>query len=485
MRCALLSVLAVILASATARAQPLAPSCYSPDRLGWSGPVHELGCLPCCGCRSAPYQMQWQFRAEDAGWSTQPISSVTGRYASPYLPTSMLTHLARYCVRARFADDAGPGQWGPSSTTMCSDAGSDVCFTWDSARPTAPTLLDGGVIAGTNRVELHFGPSTDDGGGVSRYRFRYLPYGSPPVGSFGSAVTSPVSDVLGPGTWTVAAFAEDVSLNVSPNSASLVVTLGFDASVAAPPAPAWPASVTSDDYVELEWPDDGADSWVVSQRSLDGGWIIGARPRVGGLAALLQVLGPCRRHTARIARVLGDQVSAWSPPSPELLTDTVPPVAFAPTLVSFDGGSAELTWPTATDGCPSGMTYYLERSVNGGAFTRRATTVGTQLVDPVTVTGQLVWRVIAKDGAGNEGESGEGASLLIGPSPDAGLDAGEPDAGEVDAGEPDAGAPNAGLQDAGAMPVQERTLAVGCGCEGGGSSALLLLMFVWLGRRRG
>jgi hypothetical protein len=459
-------LLFVILAS-IARAQPLAASCYSPDRLGWSGPNIELGCLPCCGCRGA-YQMQWQHRGEDAGWSGQPLSSVNGRYASG--PFGTLTHLERYCMRMRFADDAGEGQWGPSNTAMCSDAGSDVCFTWDSVRPTAPVLLDGGVIAGSNRVELHFAPSTDDGGGVARYRFDYVP-GAPPVGSFGSGVTSPISDIVGAGTWTVAVFAEDRALNVSVNSATLSVTAGFDASVAAPAAPAWATGITNDDYVELEWPDDGADSWVVTQRVADGGWNIGARPRVAGLSALLNVPGPCKRHFGRIARVLGDQVSDWSPASAELLVDTVAPVASPPTLVSFDGGTAELSWPAATDGCPSGLSYQLERSVNGAPFTVRTTTMSRQYEDPVTDTGQIVWRIVAVDGAGNEDESSDGASLLIEPRVDAGVDAGmdAPDAGE--------------LTDAGVPTPKPGTFGIGCGCQSGGSITLLLLA-LWLLRQR-
>lgn len=487
MRYLLLLVTAAILTSATAGAQPLPPVCYSPDRLGWSGPSHELGCFPCCGCRGNVYEMQWQHRLEDAGWTTQPVSSITARYASPYLPLASLTHLERYCMRVRFADDAGTGKWGPSSVQLCTDAGSDLCFTWDSSPPTPPTLLDGGVVAGTNRVELHFAPSTDDGGGVARYRFRYLPGGaSPAEASFGTATTSPVSDVLGAGTWTVAVFAQDQALNHSFDSAPMVVTLGFDASVAPPPAPSWPEAVTSDNYVELEWPDDGAESWVVTQRVPDGGWRIDARPRVSGLAALLHVPGPCQRHIARIARVIGDQVSDWSPPSAELLADTVDPVASPPTLVSFDGGSATISWSPASDGCASGMTYFVERSVNGGPWGRRGSTMGTQFVDQVTDTGQIRWRVVAEDGAGNDDESNSGANLFI-EAPDAGIDAGTPDAGTPDAGAPDAGTtdagvPDAGADDAGTGPQAKRTLLVGCGCDGGGSSVLLLLLLVWLTR---
>lgn len=470
------------LISATAVfAQPSAALCYSPDRFGWAGPSVELGCLPCCGCRSAAYGMEWQQRPEDAGFSG-PVSFINGRYTSSAFTS--LSHLERYCYRMRFVDDAGPGQWGPSSTSMCSSTGNDVCFTWDSVPPTSPQLLDGGVIAGSNRVELRFAPSSDDGGGVARYVFRYLPGGAPAAGSFGTAADSPVSDVLGAGTWTVALFAEDRALNVSPNSAPFTVTLGFDASVQSPLAPNWPVSVTSADYVDLQWPDDGAQSWVVTQRSLDGGWFIPSRPRVSGLSALLNVGSVCRRHAARIARVVGDQVSDWSLPSPDLLVDNVAPIAFTPQLIDFDGGAALINWAVATDACFSGISYSLERSVNGAPFVVRTSTASTQFADAMTEPGTISWRVTAIDGAGNRGTSGVGAVLVVAPA-----DAGMPlaDAGQVQ----DAGAPDSGVdspEDAGATePPSRRIATVGCGCEpgGAGSSALLLLALAFSQARFG
>lgn len=451
----LVSLLFVMFAS-LARAQPLAATCYSPDRLGWSGPGTSLGCHPCCGCRSAEYELQWQSRDEDAGWSTQPISSSASRFVGR--PFATLTHLSRYCFRMRYADDAGPGEWGPSSTPMCGNAGSDVCFTWDSVPPETPVLLDGGVVAGTNRVELHFAPSDDDGGGVSGYRFRYLPSSSAAIGSFGSGPDSPISDILGAGTWRVALYAEDRANNISNNSASMTVTLGFDASVATPAAPGWPKAITNETYVELMWMNDGAESWVVTQRTTDGGWAITARPRVSGSSALLSVPGPCQRHSGRIARVLGDQASDWSPPAPDLLVDTVAPVAFPPTLVSFENGVASLSWPTATDGCESGLSYQVERSLNGGPFTAQMTTTSTQYDDPVSDFGQLTWRIVAIDGAGNQGISDAGDSVLV-----AGTDGG------VEVLEPDGGT----------RPGKSSFL-VGCGCDGGSSTLILLVVAMLL-----
>ena len=418
--------------------------------------------------------MEWQHRAEDAGWSlTQQTFSVPGRYSNTAFPA--FPHLSRSCTRVRFVDDAGPGLWGPSNTSSCSDAGSDVCFTWDSVPPTTPVLVDGGVVAGSNLVELSFLGSGDDGGGVARYGVRYASLAAG-QGSFGHSVSSPVTDILGAGTWTVTMFAEDRSLNVSPNSAPFTVTLGFDASVAPAGRPAWEVAVTNDAYVDLLWADDGAESWVVTQRGLDGGWFIGGRPRVSGTGALLAVPGPCRLHSGRIGRVLGNQVSDWSAPSVELLADTVAPVPFAPQVASFDGGAAVVTWGAATDGCPSGVSYRLERSDNGGPFSLRTTTGGTQFVDTVAVMGSVTWRLVAIDGAGNQSVSDGGASLSIVP------------AGVVDAGEPDAGAVDAGFdagvvveEDAGVDQPMARSLSVGCGCDQADGGLVMLLV---LGLRR-
>ena len=460
-------ILFMAVGALAARAQPIAANCYAPDRLGWQGPRGELGCQPCCGCRGPAYSMEWQYRDEDAGWSNQPVSSLVGRYTNAPFPA--LTHLARYCMRMRFVDDAGPGQWGPSDTPNCSATGSDVCFAWDNLAPTAPVLLDGGVVASSNLVELYFVPSSDDGGGVARYVFRY-PGNIASVGGFGKSSTSPLSDVLGAGTWTVSLYAEDNAGNTSAPSGSLTVSLGFDASIAPPASPTWERLVTNGGYLNLVWPDDGADDWAVTQRGLDGGWLISARPRVSGPLAQLAVPGPCRFHAARLARVFGDQVSDWSPPSRDLLSDMVAPLSFPPQLASVDGGEALLSWTAATDSCPSGITYRLERSENGSAFLTRATTANTQAVDALDVTGVLRWRLVAIDGAGNLGTSDGGASLTV-DAADGGLD--------------DGGLDDGGLRDGGEISEEAdpRRLSVGCGCDGGAASLLWLAIAVL--RRRG
>jgi hypothetical protein len=222
--------------------------------------------------------------------------------------------------------------------------------------------------------------------------------------------------------------------------------------------------------------------------------------------AVIDVTGPCRRNVVRIASVRGDQVSNWSTPSLELLTDTVAPVA-APPTASADGGVAVLSWAPASDGCPSGLSYTLERSMNDGGFNTRGTTASTTLTDPLDVEGIARWRVVARDGAMNAGTSAASAALSVVFVRDAGVDAGTPDAGIPDAGEPDAGmdagAPDAGASDAGTPDAGEvdggdpdagaeatdagvprRQLAVGCTCNAVGAMPWLWLAGVLLRRRR-
>ncbi|MFT3711258.1 MAG: hypothetical protein QM817_26810 [Archangium sp.] len=469
-----LALVALLLSSAIALAQPGAPSCYSPDRASsWAGPTTALGCHVCCGCRDMTLNMQWQVRGADAGWTgSEMIYMSPGRFSGLRAP---FTHLESYCVRARFADGQGVGAWGPSTNVGdCGGPASDVCFEWDDAPPSIPTNV--ALSTNANRVIVTFNASSDDGGGIASYRLHFVDsiaqYG------FGEAPSSPVTDVLGEGTWQVAVQALDRASNGSSRSVALPVTLGFDASVPIPAAPLWPAAAMNVEYVGITWADDaGADSWLVTQRRADGGWKIAARPHVPQPEALMEALGPCNVTAARVASVRGDQVSAWSAPSVDHLTDTVAPVMNSAPSVTADGGSVALTWLAATDGCPSGLTYSLQRSTNGGAFTTVAMTPALAFSE-VLNAGTHVWRVLVEDGAGNQATSPPSTSVTIGVPVDAGQE--EPDAGviESDGGavEPDAGV-DAGID-------ERRELSVGCGCTTGFDAAWLLVLSAVVRRPR-
>jgi hypothetical protein len=434
--------------------------------------------------------MEWQVREAADAWNPMGLTQMTpGRFASNPFPG--LVHQRSYCLRVRFVDAQGPGAWGPAGGATCGVDAGDLCFTWDSAPPSAPTLVDGGMVPGTNRVEVVLAPSVDDGDGVGRYTLRYLSSNAAAQFGFGSSSTTFVHDIIGAGTWQLAAFAEDVAGNISANSGSVWVTAGFDASIPPPPPPTWVVPLTNEAFVDLTWPGDGVtESWLLTSRLLDGGWGASTRPRTGALSALIGVGGPCRRHEARLARVIGNQASDWSAPSPQLLVDTVAPVVEPPTLLGVDGGVALLTWAPALDACPSGLTYRLERTVDGRTWVVRQTLSETEAADVLDQLGVLMWRVAAIDGAGNVGISDAGAALAAMPAPDAGEgdaglpdgggpdgggpDGGEPDGGEPDGGEPDAGpmdaGSDAGLDDAGvevpdAGARSEQSFAVGCACD--------------------
>lgn len=490
----LLAASAALTLAFAARAQPLEPVCYEPDRLGWAGPALSLGCLACCNCRDATLTMEWALRLADAGWTgAEPLHSAPGRFAT--WPQEPLTHQTPYCMRVRFADGQGPGAWGPTTTATCGPPASDLCFTWDDAPPSTPTMVLVSSLLASNQFNVNFMPSTDDGGGVLTYTLHYQD-GVAQFG-FGTGATTPLSDVLGAGTWQVSVFAEDRAGNRSARTSPISASFGFDASIPVPTRPFWPGPASNAPYVTATWVDDGANSWVVTQRALDGGWRIGTRPRVASPSAYLDTPGPCRTHAVRVASVFGSQVSAWSQPSLELLADTVVPAVGAPTVARDDAGFANVQWPVATDGCPSGLSYRLERSVDDAGWAARITTNSLTALDSLDVDGRYTWRVVAIDGAGNEGPSAPSAVVVVVP-----LDAGLPDAGAPDAGRPDAGTPDAGLDagapDAGAVDAGTRDagvrrdagvsarkeLGVGCGCTGATPDAVLLALAVTLALAR-
>lgn len=458
-------------------AQPREPACYEPLRTTWAGPRLSLGCLPCCGCRDSTLNMEWTFRAKDAGWNgTEMIYAATGRFSSSW-PRQPLAHMSEYCMRVRFLDGMGAGAWGPSNSMVCGLPASDLCFTWDDASPTMPAQPMAVVTPGTNQLSFSFMGSSDDGGGVESYLLHYQT-GEAQFG-FGTRSTSPVTDVLGAGAWTASVMAVDFAGNRSARTIALPVTFGFDAAVPVPAQPRWPNAVSNELFTTAVWPDDaGADSWVITTRLLDGGWRIANRPRVPTSNAYLDTPGPCLRHVYRIGNVFGTQASDWSAPSPELLTDTVAPMANAPTIILMGNGLAELRWTAASDGCPSGLSYRVERSANDGGWMIRLTTAALTANDPLDTLGAMTWRVVAIDGAGNEGTSGPSATIIVS------ADAGTPDAG-VDAGTPDAGADDAGVEalDAGVMETR-RTLGVGCSCTHAEELAMLLFTLSFLFRSR-
>ena len=470
--------LVLALVTGVAGAQPLAPVTYSPPATGWAGPRVPLGTTNCCGCRGSGVSTEWQVRQEADGFSGAP-SAVTGRYTQTWLPGGV--HGERYCLRVRHVDDAGPGSWGPS-TGNCGVAPADRCFQWDTVPPTEPLLLDAGLLAGTARVVIDFTPSSDDGGGVLGYSLRY-PGGPLAHEGVVDVAAPPITDVMGEGTWTIAVYAYDRSDNSSGSSASVTFTFPAQPSLTVPPAPTWDATVSDTNEVGLEWPDDGAQSWVITVERPDGGWALASRPRVTTNGTLLSMAGPCRQHRARIARVVGDEVSAWSTPSAVLLIDEVNPAPPTWQPASVSGADVTLRWNAAGDACPSGMTYTLQR-ISGGAWMTVTQTSALQFTE-AAVALPAEYRLVARDGAGNAATS---MVLVVTPGGDAGVvDAGVEDAGVV---EPDAGLEvDAGVDDAG-LPVDggdvdaPRELRVGCGCGGGGGAVWLGVLLVPGLRRR-
>lgn len=486
-------LIVVTLAAMPARAQALAPLCYTPARDGWSGPSESLGCSECCNC-TGPVSIQWSTRTAAAGWTgNEPIEQQAGRFVNRPFVSVAPQHLSDYCLRVRFSDASGPGQWGPTDTATCGASASDLCFTWDDAPPSAPEVLDASVIS--NVLSIDFLPSSDDGGGVSEYRLQFPPALADAIPPYGVSAGSPIGDVLGEGEWDVVVTALDRSENRSDPSQVVHVVMGSNALLPVAAAPQWAQSITGNGFVEITWPDDGADSWLVTQQADDGGWFISSRPHLDATTALLNAFGPCRHHRARVARVVGTLVSAWSTPSPDLLSDMIDPIAGAPFVAAFDGGTARIEWPTANDACPSGLSYELSRSINGGAYLAQTTQTATSFDEPVTVEGVWRWRLRVVDGAGNADVSPVEPELLVildagvtvedAGVADAGVaDAGMPDAGPVDAGQPDAGIPDGGTPFDGGMiePPKPRQLGVGCGCSS--VEAWVVLALALLRRRR-
>jgi hypothetical protein len=464
-------------------AQPAGPFCYGLSPSGYAGPSTVLGCNCSCNCTGPITGLDFEVATLPGSFAPPVLSGHgnNGFYGRP-LGADTLMPGVQYQMRVRLSDAVDAGDWGPGNPD---DAGpncmiSDVpyAFIYDDKPPGVPGVVS--VTLDEQQVNVAYSPADDfDGGGIDFYAICYGGYICNYTGGFGMGRVSPVTETLPPGNYDVTLLAQDLAQNLGPQSPSFPITVGFDASVPVPPAPSWPFPATNNGYVDSAWPSTAGESYGYEVSGDGGPW--GPAQHVQNGGAHMGLLGPCTVNRYRIARIIGRASSDWSTPSPPMLLDHVAPNAGAAPALSASPAAVRIQWVDPGDGCDSGMSYDVERSLGGGAWHAVASALAAATFDDAPdAAGTFAYRFIAVDGAGNRTASAQASIAFPG---DAGLppiDAGLPrDAGsKPDAGPPPDAGPTA---DGGAGP---EPLRVGCGCDGAASSAALLLGLLALARRR-
>jgi hypothetical protein len=471
------AVLAIALGLAsTAVAQPAAPDCYGPSTSGYMGPSTVLGCNCSCRCTGPLAHIEFQVASVPGSFATPVLSGLgnSGFYGHP-LGADTLTPGAAYQMRVRLYDSVDAGDWGPGNLAdagpNCAIASVPYGFIYDDRAPDAPQILSVKLVE--QEIDVAFTPSDDhDGGGIDFYAIYYEPYTSNLQAGFGTGKVSPVVETMPPGDYGVSLLAQDVAQNLGPLFSPFTqITVGFDASVPVPVPPSWSDPVTGSGYVDVYWPGAMGESYGLDIRANDGGWQF-CQHAGGGYAHIGVAFSPCATVQLRMSRIIGRAASDWSGPNVAMLFDSIDPDAGAAPALTASATAVRLQWVNPGDACPSGMSYDVQRSLDGGAFLTVASALAvTSFDDAPDAAGLFSYRFVAIDGAGNRTSSDSASVVFPG---DAGLpphDAGPPPEDAGPTGTPDGG-------------PRVESLHVGCGCDAASGGAGLALVLLGLCIRR-